>query len=223
MNIPNLLNRVHPLYNLVRYGVSSRYKRLARLAQEVAPSSILEIGVWRGDRAQSFIEAALRGGATSVQYFGFDLFEAMPTSLAAAEASRSTRNPTREEVERRLARFDPEQVRSTLIAGNTLETLPQACATLPPIDFAFIDGGHSYETVTSDWECVKKVLRPGGVAVFDDYIEGPGPHPEGFGVNAAVAEIDRRAFEVELLTPVDWWDKPEGTLKNRLVKVTART
>ena len=48
--------------------------------------------------------------------------------------------------------------------GDTKETLKK-CKSASKVDFAFIDGGHSYETVKSDYENLKKVP----ILVFDDF------------------------------------------------------
>ena len=40
----------------------------------------------------------------------------------------------------------------------------------PPIDLAFIDGMHLVEYVIRDWLNIQKLMRPGGVIVFDDVL-----------------------------------------------------
>lgn len=40
----------------------------------------------------------------------------------------------------------------------------------PPIDLAFIDGMHLVEFALRDWLNVQKLMRPGGVIVFDDML-----------------------------------------------------
>lgn len=40
----------------------------------------------------------------------------------------------------------------------------------PPIDFAFIDGMHLVEYALRDWLNVQKMMRPGGIIVFDDVL-----------------------------------------------------
>jgi predicted O-methyltransferase YrrM len=60
------------------------------------------------------------------------------------------------------------------------------------IDLLFIDGNHTYENVKRDTEAGFRMLRPGGVIVWDDY------HPDwGRGVMRTLHEItDRRVFQV---------------------------
>jgi len=56
-----------------------------------------------------------------------------------------------------------------LFKGNTKETLPDNISQVSPVDFVYIDGGHSYETVKSDYLNVKPVLKTGTTVVFDDF------------------------------------------------------
>ena len=81
------------------------------------------------------------------------------------------------------ARILEAGINAELIQGNTRETLPDYNGE--EFDFAFIDGGHSIETIQSDWENVKRLMRPGGLVVFDDYYEGP-IDTDQFGANKVV-------------------------------------
>ena len=74
--------------------------------------------------------------------------------------------------------------------GDSKKTVP-ACKKLKEADFAYIDGGHSYETVKADWENVKDHVP---VVVFDDYFSkdknGNLPKEEHLGVNKLMSEIE---------------------------------
>jgi predicted O-methyltransferase YrrM len=44
-----------------------------------------------------------------------------------------------------------------------------AVASLPAhVDFFFVDGDHSFEGLAADWQVVKQLLCPGGIAAFHD-------------------------------------------------------
>jgi predicted O-methyltransferase YrrM len=73
-----------------------------------------------------------------------------------------------------------------LIKGNTKDTLPKFVKRKIGIDFAFIDGGHSIETITSDFKNVSKIMNKGGVIVLDDFYTPP---IEGVGCNEIVKDI----------------------------------
>ena len=52
------------------------------------------------------------------------------------------------------------------------------------IDMSFIDGNHDdYDTVMQDYLNCKRVTKPGGVIIFDDY------HPEKFIVRKVVQDV----------------------------------
>jgi hypothetical protein len=74
------------------------------------------------------------------------------------------------------------------------------------------------ETIASDWNAVAAALRPGATVVLDDYYVDPPPALEGFGCQGLIAGLDR-AYDVELLDPVDAFRKPWGTLKVCMVRV----
>jgi hypothetical protein len=53
------------------------------------------------------------------------------------------------------------------------ETLPKILARGETVDFAFIDGWHTFDYVLGDFFFVNKLLRPGGTVVLDDADQPP--------------------------------------------------
>jgi hypothetical protein len=106
------------------------------------------------------------------------------------------------------------------VPGDTKLTLREA--TIPPVDLAFIDGGHSYETVAADWANIQRFLHAGSVVYFDDYHNPEAESCENFGVARLVDEIDRRKWKVEILEPADTFVRPWGRLELRFARVTRR-
>jgi len=47
-----------------------------------------------------------------------------------------------------------------------------SCKNLPLGDFFFIDGGHSLETIDSDWKNCKRLMHDRSIIVLDDYWHG---------------------------------------------------
>lgn len=182
-----------------------RYAQLLDIIDEIKPQSILEIGVWSGARAVQMIqEAAKFRPIESIDYVGFDLFEQQTGEYNRLEGSKDAW--PKSVVERRLkatgAKFE-------LVQGNTRDTL--AGFGWRHYDFMFIDGGHSEETIKSDWN---NVCTLQAVFVFDDYYFGP--HPAGMGCNAIIDNLSNQ-WIVEHL-PVR--TKTEG-LEIGMVKVYA--
>jgi len=171
-----------------------RYGQILDVIKHYQPKKILEVGTWNGDRAIKMVEAA--GGKAF--YFGFDLFEE-----ANGETDEYEKNVKKHydvsEIEMVL---DAHKVQHRLVKGNTNETLSDFAENYktPDIDFAYIDGGHAVETIRSDWENVKKLMKPGGIVIFDDYYEGMSEHDlDKWGANRILEEIG----DFELLPVAD--------------------
>lgn len=160
-----------------------RYDQIVPILEANRPKIAVEIGVHRGVRAALIAKF-------SEKYYGFDLWELGDAELDKAEYNGKGRS-TREEAKRSLAGRDYE-----LIQGNTLETLPEFAKRGILVDFAFVDGGHSIPTITSDWKHLKSIMAPGGVVVFDDFYT---PESDRFGCNSAI-----RDEKYEILPHVDY-------------------
>lgn len=187
-----------------------RYANLEHEIERTGARRLLEIGTCRGERAQLMICAALIDSPHNlVEYHGFDLFETPPEE----EFSARTPPASLPDMEETLSRYG---VKVRLYQGDSKKTLPES--GLSNIDLAFIDGGHSDETVRADFENVLKVLKPRGSIMLDDFWNYPG----GGGCNALVRSLDTSRFEVSILPPIDSFAKPYGTLKTQMVRVIPR-
>ena len=164
-------------------GAPARYETLCELLTtsiaETGAARIVEVGTWNGSRAIQMAEAAFATGVTSVSYVGFDTFEGGNDRVHEGHTKPHADSWI---VTNRLNNYSQLMARKgltfafSLIKGNTLKTLPASGAVVADSTFAYIDGGHSYETTKSDYECLKHVP----FIVFDDVIvnEEPGA-PEG--------------------------------------------
>ena len=107
---------------------------------------------------------------STVHYVGFDLFEEANEELDKIELN-SKRHNTLNAVIERLQQFADkmkEQGKTfnfNLFKGDSKETLPAAANFTAGASFAYIDGGHSEETVRSDYHNLKHVP----FIVFDDF------------------------------------------------------
>ena len=155
-------------------NVAIRYYQLTAMIQRLKPRTILEVGTWRGDRAIQMVRAS----GNMARYIGFDMFEDA-TGATDKDEHNVKKHYTLDQVEGRLREAG---LVAELIRGDSNTTIPKYVREHGEgwLDFAFIDGGHSLTTMRSDWAHVKKMLKPGGVAVLDDYYrftsedEGPG-------------------------------------------------
>lgn len=162
----------------------SRYDKLLELVEETKPATILEIGVYNGAQAIKMSEVAFRHSET-VHYMGYDLFDdASP--VTDAEEFNLKKTLSVQAVKDKLNSFAETHPGFTfeLHRGNTRETLADRTA-----DFVYIDGGHSVETIRSDYERTAK----SPMVVFDDYYRpdaaGACPDLAKFGANEIVDAI----------------------------------
>lgn len=142
-------------------------------------ANIVEVGTWNGSRAVQMAEAAFAAGATTVSYVGFDTFE---EGNDRQHEGHSKPHANSWHVSNRLNNYSRLMSRKgltfdyTLIKGNTLETMPVSKDVVKNASFAYIDGGHSYETTNSDYQHLMHVP----FVVFDDVIvEEEAGAPEG--------------------------------------------
>ncbi len=161
----------------------SRYYRITDLIRIFKPQSIVETGTWVGVNAARMIaEAAKHHAPESISYTGYDLFQEGSEELHAEEFNVKKRAKLHK-VEARLNEVFPAS-KITLIKGNTRETLKSGV-----FDFAYIDGGHSIETIRHDYEALKGCK----VIVFDDYYvadqDGKIPDISKVGCNLIVEKL----------------------------------
>ena len=154
-----------------------RYAQLFKLIKELEPMTILEVGTWSGYRAVDLLAYA----PNKAMYYGFDLFEDMTKELDKIEFNAKG-HVAMHDVDAYMGVFPHE-----LIKGNTHDTLPEFVKRGIKVDFAFIDGGHSIETIRSDFGNVRKMMNKGGMIVLDDYYTPP---IEGKGCNEIVKDVE---------------------------------
>lgn len=125
------------------------------------PKKICEIGTHNGKSAYQMCKYLLEKGI-DLDYTGYDLFE-----LANEESHKKEHNG-KGNGEMRIAKSKLEELKHKypnfkykLIKGYTQDTLIKK----KKYDFAFIDGGHSYETVKHDYS----MLEDTPIIIFDDY------------------------------------------------------
>jgi hypothetical protein len=150
-----------------RYGLLTEI--LAHAIKHTERADIVEVGTWNGSRAVQMAEAAFATGQMEVSYVGFDTFD---DGNDRALEGHTKPHASYEHVSNRLKNYAKvcerlgRQFNYTLIKGNTLSTLTPGRPEIKRATFAYIDGGHSYETVANDYAALKDVPY----VVFDDVI-----------------------------------------------------
>ena len=190
-----------------------RYKYLFEIIKNNKCKTIMEIGTWNGDHALQMIEKAKRYSLSNkIHYYGFDLFELLGSETTLKEFAKIP--PTLEVVTKKLQKANANIY---LYKGYTKDTLPKVINELPKMDFVFIDGGHSLETIENDWKYVQKVMNEKTIVIFDDYW-----NREDAGCKKVVEEIDKTEFDVKILPIQDEFKKEWGILKINFVQVRRR-
>lgn len=214
MNVAKYV-RYHTLAARMR---PKRYRNLFRVIHERRCRCIVEIGTWNGVHAKQMIEtAAIHHPVHTIRYLGFDLFEGLTDELLQLELSK--RPPAFEDVRGLLAATGAD---IRLFRGNTRVTLPNAVEALREGDLFFIDGGHSVETIRSDWSAIDRALTRDATVIFDDYYMNDPSAVPGLGCQTIVDALDRTKYDVTLLDPVDEFPKAWGVLRVRFAQVRKR-
>ena len=149
------------------------------------PKNVLEIGVFCGVTARNTCDLLEKINGKDFSYVGVDLFgsdqsekkdEIEPTFLKNQKFSNPLKNiyynyilrenlNSVESVSRLLKRYN-ENIK--LIAGDTNRVLKEI--NLQNIDFVFLDGGHSYQTVINDLSIIYGGMKnKKKVILCDDY------------------------------------------------------
>ena len=128
------------------------------LIQQYKPRTYCEIGVHNGLSAAGIIKEMFKY-QMSVKFVGYDAFE--PVGKAEHNGKSDAGEQHYIKCCQRMQGIQKvNNLDWQLIKGFTTDTLkPQR------FDFAYIDGGHSYETVNHDYSMLKR----SNIILFDDY------------------------------------------------------
>lgn len=161
-----------PKRSWIQYGSMARDRQLFQLIDLFRPQSIVEVGTWNGKNAVNMIKHAQQYHKT-IQYIGYDLFEDATAETDAQEFNVKAHN-AEEAVHALIMQHCPD-AEICLYKGNTRQTLKSLS-----VDFAFIDGGHSVETIAHDYNA----LNGSKIIVMDDYYT-----PDENGVCPDIAKV----------------------------------
>jgi predicted O-methyltransferase YrrM len=144
---------------------------------------IMEIGVADGENARNMVMVALRNfSPEEVEYYGFDFF---------GGDDDSGMEQVRQKLKETGCKF-------RLFRGDSVETLRREVKTLPKMDLIFIDGGHSYATVKSDWENSRALMHDETAVFFHNY--------DFSGPRRVVDNVSREEYQVKIIHPSSDYD-----------------
>ena len=154
------------------------------LIEEYKPKNVLEIGVFCGVTSRNICELLKTNFGSDFRYYGLDLFGSTKTSSVDEIEPKFLENQkfsnplktiyynfikkenlnSKISVQNFLKKFSQN---IELIEGDTRVTLEKV--PLSEIDFVFLDGGHSYDTVLSDLQKLYDNMEDNSKIVCDDF------------------------------------------------------
>ena len=154
------------------------------LVEEYKPKNVLEIGVFCGVTSRNICELLKTNFGSDFRYYGLDLFGSTKTSSVDEIEPKFLENQkfsnplktiyynyikkenlnSKISVQNFLKKFSQN---IELIEGDTRVTLQKV--PLRKIDFVFLDGGHSYDTVKSDLQKLFDSMKNNSKIVCDDF------------------------------------------------------
>ncbi len=169
---------------------------LLDLILKYKPKNFLEIGVLEGVTSRNVCELLYQIHKDDFKFTGVDLFGIDLLNSNTKEftpISNKISNPLKWFFFKFILRIEPHSKEGVdfllkkfgnsinILKGNSNQVLNQI--NLKKIDFVFLDGGHSYETVKKDLQILTSNLDKNSVIVCDDY------NLSHYGVKEAVDEI----------------------------------
>lgn len=212
--MPKILFLILTLFRIFKYLLSKkrRYSNLLINILIERPKSILEVGVYNGNRALEMIQAA-RVFYNEINYYGFDLFEDFQKKILKREYSKIP--ISRKKISLKLSNYGNIK----LYKGYTEKTLPEFLKKKIIVDFIFIDGGHAIKTIENDWKYCSKLMGRDSLVVFDDYYLGNKNILSKFGSNQTYKKINTNKYQKVLLPFVDEFDKKYYLQRIKMFKV----
>lgn len=162
------------------HGLSTEVRELANLGlvtKAVEPKSIFEIGTYRGRSALNF---AVNSPA-DCEIYTLDLPSDEREDLTAGMHPADRRLARRGDTGADYREFPVSEKITQLYADSlTFDFSPYEGA----MDLVYVDGAHHYDAVRSDTENALRMVRPGGVIMWDDF----GHYGDYFDVTRAVLD-----------------------------------
>ena len=169
------------------------------------PKKFLEIGVFQGVTSRNICELLHEIHGINFKYIGVDIFEHDEKSNNEVIPNINFRNPLKQFYYQYIKKENPYSLISVkkllkkfeknveILKGDSKKILPKI--DLSEVDYVFIDGGHSYETVKSDLNNCKFVIENKGIVLCDDYDLSYAP-----GVKEAIDEfVFKEQYNIKIL------------------------
>ena len=170
-----------------------------------SPKKILEIGVFQGVTARNICELLYKIHNNNFKYIGVDKFDLDDKTNNEIIPSNNFKNPLKQFYYQYIIKENPYSLKSVknllkkfdkninIFKGDSKVVLPKI--DLSEINYVFLDGGHSYDTVINDLINCKVVVENNGVILCDDYDLSYAP-----GVKKAIDEfVAKEQYDIKIL------------------------
>ena len=148
--------------------------------KEKKPKNFLEVGIFHGVTARNVCELLHSMHGKNFTFTGIDLFmDEREIENNEFAPKNKFLNPFKIIYFKYFLKLDPYSIESVnkllkkfeenikLIKGNSNQVLCNI--DLKKFDYVFLDGGHKYETVSTDLKYLLKVINNNGTVICDDY------------------------------------------------------
>ena len=169
------------------------------------PKKFLEIGIFQGVTARNICELLYKIHDNNFKYIGVDKFDLDEKTNNEIIPSNNFKNPLKQFYYQYIIKENPYSLKSVknllkkfdknidIFKGDSKIVLPKI--DLSEINYVFLDGGHSYDTVINDLINCKVVVENNGVVLCDDYDLSYAP-----GVKKAIDEfVAKEQYDIKIL------------------------
>jgi len=169
------------------------------------PKKFLEIGIFQGVTARNICELLYKIHDNNFKYIGVDKFDLDEKANNEIIPSNNFKNPLKQFYYQYIIKENPYSLKSVknllkkfdknidIFKGDSKVVLPKI--DLSEINYVFLDGGHSYDTVINDLINCKVVVENNGVILCDDYDLSYAP-----GVKKAIDEfVAKEQYDIKIL------------------------
>jgi hypothetical protein len=184
-----------------------RYQNLISAVEEALTNSkkskpfrILETGSHDGTKARQMIDRAAAFGRNKIEYFGFDFFEQATPDVLYSEYLTIPPVRTLEACLNNIQR-NSKATKVELFAGDSKDTLRIEWTSLEQINVIFINGGHTLNTIQSDFELALKLADDNTEIVINHYY--PGDYSKGSAFLVDNDLVNRSNLTVKICEPSD--------------------
>ncbi len=180
-------------------------ERLLSLINFHKPKNVLEIGVLEGATSRNMCKLLHKIHKNNFSYIGIDLFgldRLFNNNKEFTPLSNKFSNPIKYIYFKYILKLEPNSKKAVqhllkkysqfirLYQGYSDVLLEEL--NLSNIDFVFLDGGHSYETVKQDLSIILRKIKKKSIIICDDY------NILHYGVKKAVDEVKHNYYFEDL-------------------------